>query len=445
MKKHLLIVIALSLISLYSFCQNIDSLKIALKKANHDTTRCKLLNSLIDAEPDDDIWPLYNEELKKLTEKKLETDLNPDQKKYYLKHLANSLNNIGYLANKHGDIKKAIDYYHRSLKIQEKIEDKIGIANSFINIGSIYDKQGDNNKALEYNLKSLKLLEEINDKTIMATCLNNIGANYFNQNNISKALIYYQKSLTIQEETNDKDGVAYSLNNIGSIYDKQGDIKKALVYIHKSLKIREEINNLEGMGFSLNYIAWLHMKEGEYNEALDFGKRGLKISQQIGFPSIISNCAATLKYIYKRQNKYKEAFEMYELELKMRDSIINQKTRTASVKKQLEYMYEKKEIFMKAEQEKKDALTNAELKQKEKERNYFIVGFSLVIVLALFILRGYWQKQKANKIIIEQKKLVDVKQKEILDSIHYAKRIQTTLMPTENYINKQLNQLKSTI
>lgn len=33
------------------------------------------------------------------------------------------------------------------------------------------------------------------------------------------------------------------------------------------------------------------------------------------------------------------------------------------------------------------------------------------------------------------------KQKEILDSIHYAKRIQQSLMPTGKYIDKQLRKL----
>jgi len=95
----------------------------------------------------------------------------------------------------------------------------------------------------------------------------------------------------------------------------------------------------------------------------------------------------------------------------------------------------------KAEQDKKDVIAKAELKQKENERNYFIVGFGLVLVLALFILRGYKQKQKANEIIATQKHLVDEKQKEILDSIHYAKRIQTALLPSEMYIEKSLQKL----
>jgi hypothetical protein len=109
----------------------------------------------------------------------------------------------------------------------------------------------------------------------------------------------------------------------------------------------------------------------------------------------------------------------------------------------MNFEFEKKEAATKFEQDKKDAITKEELKQKEQQRNYFIAGFILVGLLALFILRGYKQKQKANLIITQQKELVEEKQKEILDSIHYAKRIQTALITSENYIEKNLDRLNN--
>ena len=58
---------------------------------------------------------------------------------------------------------------------------------------------------------------------------------------------------------------------------------------------------------------------------------------------------------------------------------------------------------------------------------------------------NYRRKQQAHKalaekniLIEEQKKEVEEKQKEILDSIHYAKRIQTALIINEKYIDKNL-------
>ena len=47
-------------------------------------------------------------------------------------------------------------------------------------------------------------------------------------------------------------------------------------------------------------------------------------------------------------------------------------------------------------------------------------------------------KTEANKIITEQKHLVEEKQHEILDSIKYARKIQQSLLPTDKYIERNL-------
>jgi hypothetical protein len=69
-------------------------------------------------------------------------------------------------------------------------------------------------------------------------------------------------------------------------------------------------------------------------------------------------------------------------------------------------------------------------------------GLLLVLTFAIFLYRGYLQKRKINIEITKQKEIIEAKQKEIIDSIRYAKRIQLSLLPTERYIEKSLNYLK---
>jgi hypothetical protein len=49
--------------------------------------------------------------------------------------------------------------------------------------------------------------------------------------------------------------------------------------------------------------------------------------------------------------------------------------------------------------------------------------------------------EKQKVIVEKQKNLVDEKQKEILDSIHYAKRIQQALITNEKYIERSLSSM----
>jgi len=65
-----------------------------------------------------------------------------------------------------------------------------------------------------------------------------------------------------------------------------------------------------------------------------------------------------------------------------------------------------------------------------------------MFIMAILIFRSYRIKQKANKLVSEQKELLEIKNKEITDSIKYAKRIQNAHMPSQEYILKKLKELK---
>ena len=382
--------------------------------------------------------------------------------------IANSINNLGYLYSKQGDIPKALEYYHKSLKIHETLKDKLGIANLYNNIGAIYDDQDDFIKALEYFNKSLKLREEINNRKGIAESLNNIGHIYDNQalslhkNNVQqkklfkKALEYYIRSLKIRTEINDRIGCSQTLNNIGYIYFNEGNIKDALNYYNQSLKFSEEINHKLMVSNTLSHMANIMLTSGKLSEAYTYATRCMTLAKELGYPDQINRAAKALRSIYMKQNKYKDALEMYELEIQMRDSINNTETKKASIKKQFQYQYEKKaaaDSVKNAEEQKvKNAqlmAQQAQLKQEKTQRIALYGGLLLVIAFSVFVYNRFKITQKQKKIIEEQKQEVDSaylklheKNKEVMDSIRYAARIQKSLIPTEKYISSQLRRLR---
>ena len=186
------------------------------------------------------------------------------------------------------------------------------------------------------------------------------------------------------------------------------------------------------------------------HRALAHCNKSMLLSKELGYPENIRNAAQQFSKIYKAMGNHKNALENFELYILMRDSISNESNRKATIRSQLKYEYEKKELASKAAQEKKDLKAEEEKQKQNVIRNSFIGGFVLVFILALVVLRSFTQKKKANKLLEEknqliekQKQDVEMKQKEILDSIHYAKRIQTALITTEFYINKSLNKLNN--
>lgn len=91
-------------------------------------------------------------------------------------------------------------------------------------------------------------------------------------------------------------------------------------------------------------------------------------------------------------------------------------------------------------------IQEAELEKQKTVRNSFIAGFTLVLGMSMFVFRSYREKQRSNillekqKVEIEvQKDLLEEKNKEVVDSITYAKRIQKALLASEKLLNENLN------
>ncbi len=88
---------------------------------------------------------------------------------------------------------------------------------------------------------------------------------------------------------------------------------------------------------------------------------------------------------------------------------------------------------------------SAKLKQ-EKTQFWFLVGGLLFTAAGLVIVINRFRLTQKQKMIIEhQKKEVDEaydrlaeKNKEVLDSIYYARRIQRALITSERYISRNL-------
>ncbi|MEO8148127.1 MAG: tetratricopeptide repeat protein [Bacteroidia bacterium] len=393
-----------------SICQqkNIDSLFKELATAQEDTGKLKILNSLVENIFDDAVWPQYNDQMGTLSKQLMEGD-NDDIKIIAKKYYAAYITNIGYMFDKHGNIPKAIEYYRQSLKIKEETGDKNGVADALNNIGNIYRGQGDTTRALDCYRKCLTIRIEINDSIGIANAYKSFGVIYRLQGNIPKSLENFEKSLKIHEQVGYKQGIADALLNVGGVYQLQGDLSKALECYQKSLDINIGISAKEGMVNSLNDIGNVFYEKNDLNNALKYGKQALDLSKKLGYPQPIRNSAELLKKIYKAQKQYAPALEMYELSITMRDSINNETTRKATIDQQLEFEFEKKEALMKAEQGKKDALAEEEIKKQKIIRNSMAGGAVIFSLSAFLIFQFYKRKRNAEM----QHKIIDSRMRAI--------------------------------
>jgi serine phosphatase RsbU (regulator of sigma subunit) len=364
------------------------------------------------------------------------------------------LNSIGIILEKQGNYAKAIEYYTQGLKLEEESENLPGIASSLINIGNIYDNQHSYKKALEYYTKSLEIEDELNNKAGIAKCLFNIGDTYADMGDFNKALEYHERSLKIKMELDDKSGIANSISLIGNIYLNQGDYKKAIEYNNKSLKISREIGYKSGIVHALQSLGQCYFEQGEFSKAINLSQQSLILARDIGIANETKKVAYTLYESYKHNARYRDALEMHELYILTRDSLESQENQKEVIKQEYKYAYEKQALADSIKNAEKQKVRDAELtaqkaiSKQRKQQSYFLYGGLLIAVLfGAFIFNRLKLTRKQKGIIEDQKEQVDAafntleeKNIQITDSINYARRIQSAILPPDKLVKTYLNQ-----
>ena len=395
--------------------------------------------------------------------------------------IGTALHLIGNAYNYQGEVNNALEYYLQSIKIKEQIGDKVGLASSFGNIGVLYNDQGNYPKALEYYLKSLKLDKVTGNKKGTAMALSNIGLMYFNMKNNSKALEYHHQSMAIAKEIGNEMGIAGTLNNIGVIYNSQHESEKALNSFKQSLVIEERIGHKSGIANALDCIGVVYNDKGEFSTALEYHLRALDINREIGNKVGMSVSLQNIGEIYLLMGNYRKALEkvgeglqiareanarqwisssyrlLSDIHLKtgqpekaldyykqyalIKDSILNDEGNQHIARMNAQYDSEKKDNEIKLlnkEKEKQEAVSAAEGKKQRILTGSVSAGLVLLLLFSLFVLRSNRNKQKANIEITEQTAIIEERNREVHDSITYAKRIQNAILPPAKFIKECL-------
>jgi tetratricopeptide (TPR) repeat protein len=371
------------------------------------------------------------------------------------KGIANVINNIALVQYSLGNYPESIKRHLQALKIREAVNDKEGVAASYSNMAMVYVKQLNNKEAISCNEKALAIRTEMNDKRGMATSYNNIGNIYRLAYETEKAKANYEKALTLFTTLDDKKNIALCYNNLGCNCQSEADmmvkngrqqdvpekIKEALAYFERANRGYEETKSISGLLLIQQNIGHANKTIHNYSVARSHYMKSLELANQIGSKEDSKDLYGYLASIDSLTGDYKSAFRNYVMHIQLKENLLNEENTKKTVRQEMQYSFDKKEIEAKAEQEKKDALVVSE----KKRQNMFLLLISIVLLFAIifsvYVQRSLSITRKQKHIIEDQKTLVETKQQEILDSLHYAKRIQRALLPTEPYIHRALKQL----
>lgn len=444
---------ALLLFQAIGICQNkeLDSLFKVLPKAINDTDRIITLGQITELCEFDDILKYCNQVIDLAEKNKSVKDER--SKRVFLREKARAYNGIGYYYYTGSKTIDALENYQKGALILEK-DSSINseLLNSlYNNIAAIETQIEEFDKALKTIKKCIKTDLRIGSKYYIGNDYNNMATLYGRLGNKDSALYYGLKAIEIRESEiktkpdAEREVITY-YTNVGTIYMEKGDTRLAEKYIDKAYQTARKMNDTASYSPVNYWKARLLMSKGKYDEAKSYLETALTYAAISNKRVLNYHGVYYGLYIVSDSLKdYKNAYHFYKLYKNYGDSMMNINMRKEAEVKHLRFEYDKREISLKNEHEKEIAVEQ-EKQRRQRVIIWFIIAF-LILALAsgLYVYRSYLQKKKINKelevknqLIEQQKQLVEEKQRQIVDSINYAKHIQHAILADEDEIKKHL-------
>jgi serine phosphatase RsbU (regulator of sigma subunit) len=362
--------------------------------------------------------------------------------------IAHGCNNIGYKHYLNGKYNDAINYLFRALKIFEGKNLKNDNVCCLQYIGLVYHDLKLYDKARAYSMQALKISEAINDNYSSGVCLMMIGSIYFSQNSYNAALPYFEKALSIMKIIGDNQGISDALNNVALIYENKNDYKTALKFHNQSLNMAKTLNDSKGIAGSYHNIGIVYKKLNMNNIAIKYLDSSIVVFKNLNYKFQLKESIKTLAEIYAQTGRFDSAYKYQVLFSLYSDTLQNEETKKQFAEMSTKYESEKKDNNIKLlelEKQNQKEISTLENKRKNAIIISIIGGLGLMVFFSGFSFNR-WRITKKQKILIElkeaetekQKSIVEKKNIEITNSIKYALRIQSAILPSKNTFSKFL-------
>ncbi len=283
----------------------------------------------------------------------------------------------------------------KSQSLYFELRDNSGLAKAIRSIGNIHFSLYQYEKALEIYFDALKYSREANDISGNAHIYRHISTVYYNQEKYEICLEYASKSMELFIEEQDEIGLTDALNSVGNTYLKTNQTQKAFDVLTRSLKISDFNNHLKGIAQANTSLGNYYCLLKDFPKAIHHHQLAMSAAKEMGEKMLISEVYKNLANAYKLAGNFEQAFECFQFHDEVKSKVL----------------INNNEVIINVMQ------TQFELEQAEKEKE-------------IYKLRNY-ELAKANKVI-------ESKNKDITDSIKYAKHIQEASLPDKALMDKYL-------
>ena len=371
----------------------------------------------------------------------------------YKKGIGHAKLTQGILEADLGNYPEALDLILKATAIAEAIPDYHLLAGCKLNLGNFYVKTGDVDKALEVYKEGISFCEKHKIFITQASLYTSYGMGLRIKGDLDSALIYYEKVLEIQyNQIHDSVVIAAIYNNMASLFYEMGDVKTAENYLVESYKLNKLMGNQRYLILNLSNLGELNgIPGGDLLKSMAYFDEAIALAIKMKTKEGLESIYSGMSDIYAGRKKFKEAYEYLKLSLAYKDSINgeNKQAKIMEISQEFNSRHMQDSLTIK-EQELKLSNSNVEAANlKAAKSTWQLIGALFILICILVILFFVYKNSKnqkkinallqdKNEEINHQKLEIEEKNHELTDSINYAKRIQSALLPSSGYLKKVL-------
>lgn len=344
----------------------------------------------------------------------------------------------------------SLKYYNAALIYFTKTGNEKGIAKAYQSFALVKRSLNDYEGAISDSKKALKAFENVGFITGVIGTSNNISNMYMDLKKPDIAIGYSKRAFELSKTLNDSSRYFDMMAQLGLRYNNVNKYDSALYYLMPAERYFERNNFYSLLVVVNSNIAdayWAKNKNTQQTKNHLY--KSLHYSKLSGSVDNLTTIYRSLAVCQLLENKKDSAEFYFNKAFAISDSLHTQNALQQSKELQTKYETEKKEIQI---QQQQTEIKTEESKNKQKSL-IILFGTLALVGTGFFAVMAFINFKKAKKanIIIEnqklqvelkneeithQKELVDEKQKEIIDSINYARRIQNAVLTGEDVWNK---------
>lgn len=396
-------------------------------------------------------------------------------KKHKLKiREATAYGNLGNLYDDLSEPDKCMRFHQLSLSMCEEIlragtkdsnewkRAMSGKSAAMGNLASLYKEAKNYRKALALCFEGMKIDSAMKNYEFLSTGYAAIANIYRRMGKSDSAMMMLRKSVQVKYKTErgknyiNLDGLYQSYHSIGNLFFDWKNYDSAQFYYNKSNEISIKAGDSYHQIFVFNSLGDIELAKKNAAKAVALYLKGYQLAVELNSDERIYYSSQNLADAYEMAGDLRNAIKYLRINGSYKDSITNYEKIRSLGKAEVQYQFKHQSsidsLNYVKKMQAKDELQAAENAQHEAEasrKNFMLFGvigiLVVVSVFSVYLVRLYRANKKATAIITEQKKITDghlliieEKQKEIVDSINYAKRIQFALLAHEEVMRNNL-------